>query len=77
MTGAVWDIIKESGPRCGVEVDVAILRRLDAGPLDVRADNAAGALPLMVVQRPIALSAEADRTQFEGPWTAMESILPL
>jgi hypothetical protein len=54
-----------------------IFRRL-AVRLDVRsASDAAGAEFLTVVHKPIVPSAEAESIRFEGPWTFIESTLPL
>ena len=76
-TGAVCDEIIERGPRWGVDVEVVIFRRFAVGP-EVRSDaEAAGAEFLSVVHKPIAPSADAERILFEGPWTSIESMLPL
>ena len=77
VTGAVWDESMERCPRWGVDVEVVILRRFAEGP-EVRRDaDAAGAEFLSVVHKPIVPSAEAERIRFDGPWTSIESMLPL
>jgi hypothetical protein len=76
-TGDVCDEIIERGPRWGVDVEVVIFRRFAVGP-EVRSDaEAAGAEFLSVVHKPIVPSADAERILFEGPWTSIESMLPL
>lgn len=67
-TGPVWDLRRESGPRCGVDVEGPVFRRFEyrevaEGRRDV---GAAGASDFLVDQRPREWSAEAERMRDEG-----------
>ena len=78
-TGAECDLIKASGPRCGVELDVDNFRRLEIRALlwGSRVNVAAGASDFLLDQIPTAWSAEAESMRVDGLWTAMESTLAL
>ena len=69
--------MRESGPRCGEEVEVESLRRLEVRADGRRLDGASGADDTADVQMPILSSWDAERMRFEGPWTSMECIYPL
>ena len=67
-TGAVWDLRRERGPRCGVDVEGPIFLRLELrevaeGRRDV---GAAGASDFLVDQNPREWSADADSMREEG-----------
>lgn len=69
--------IRESGPRCGVEVEVASFRRLAVGPEVSSSEGASGAADFDVVQSPTVPSADAESIRLVGPWMSIESMLPL
>ncbi len=73
VVGAECAGIRDRGPRCGVDVDVASLRRLE----DMSDEGAAGASALLVLQIPTVPSKEAESMREVVPWTAIESTLPL
>jgi len=66
-TGAVCAVMRERGPRCGVDVEVETLRRLEELALVRRVAGAGGAADSTVVQSPILSSPDAERMRFDDP----------
>lgn len=54
-------LMRESGPLCGVEVEVVSLRRFAVGPEEMSEVSTAGAADFEVVQSPTVPSEEAER----------------
>jgi hypothetical protein len=74
----LWAAIRDSGPRCGVDVAVVSFLRLAEGrEEEIRVVGAAGEADLDVVQSPMEPSVEAERMREEGACTARESMLPV
>ena len=71
-TGAECPLIRESGPRCAVEVEVDVLRRLLLFAEGSRVGGASGEEDGTLLHIPILSSADAERMRFEGAWTSME-----
>ena len=77
LTGPEWEVSRESGPRCGVDVDVVSFLRFAVGPELISDESTAGADDFCVLHSPTVPSLEPDNTRCEGPCTAIESTLPL
>lgn len=71
-TGKACALMRESGPRCGVEVEVPVFRRFELSADGRRVAGAVGIDAASVDQIPIFPSAPADKMRFDGPWTAIE-----